>query len=98
MQVTRRSMTSAIAISLTQWPGSRPPVMAATIERLFNPKSVIDVGCGAGTLLAQLKQDGVVSGNPGAAVREPFSSSSSKSAIVLVGGNSLKKRQLVSEI
>jgi cyclopropane fatty-acyl-phospholipid synthase-like methyltransferase len=33
--------------------------MAATIERLFNPKSVIDVGCGAGTLLAQLKQDGV---------------------------------------
>ena len=36
------------------------PVMAATIERMFKPKSVVDVGCGAGTLLAQLKQDGVV--------------------------------------
>ena len=35
------------------------PIMARTIERLFNPKSVIDVGCGAGTLLAQFKQDGV---------------------------------------
>jgi SAM-dependent methyltransferase len=35
------------------------PAMAATIERMFNPKSVIDVGCGAGTLLAQLKQDGL---------------------------------------
>ena len=35
------------------------PTMAATIERLFNPKSAIDVGCGAGTLLAQFKQDGV---------------------------------------
>ena len=33
--------------------------MAATIERTFKPKSIIDVGCGAGTLLAQLKQDGV---------------------------------------
>lgn len=35
------------------------PVMAATIERLFKPNSVIDVGCGAGTLLAQLKKDGL---------------------------------------
>jgi SAM-dependent methyltransferase len=35
------------------------PVMAATIERIFKPKSIIDVGCGAGTLLAQLKQDGL---------------------------------------
>jgi SAM-dependent methyltransferase len=35
------------------------PVMAATIRRLFEPKSVIDVGCGAGNLLAQLKQDGL---------------------------------------
>jgi len=33
--------------------------MAATIERIFKPDSVIDVGCGAGTLLAQLKQDGL---------------------------------------
>jgi len=24
------------------------PVMAATIERIFKPKSIIDVGCGAG--------------------------------------------------
>lgn len=35
------------------------PVMAATIERLFKPHSVIDVGCGAGTLLAQLKRNGL---------------------------------------
>src|SRR6516162_8355990 len=35
------------------------PAMAATIERIFTPNSVIDVGCGAGTLLAQLKQDGL---------------------------------------
>jgi cyclopropane fatty-acyl-phospholipid synthase-like methyltransferase len=35
------------------------PIMATTIERLFKPKSLIDVGCGAGTLLARLKQDGV---------------------------------------
>jgi SAM-dependent methyltransferase len=35
------------------------PVMAATIERIFKPNSVIDVGCGAGTLLAQLKQNGL---------------------------------------
>jgi len=35
------------------------PVMAATIERIFKPNSVIDVGCGAGTLLAQLKRDGL---------------------------------------
>jgi SAM-dependent methyltransferase len=35
------------------------PVMAATIERIFEPNSVIDVGCGAGTLLAQFKQDGL---------------------------------------
>jgi SAM-dependent methyltransferase len=35
------------------------PAMAATIERIFNPNSVIDVGCGTGTLLAQLKQNGV---------------------------------------
>ena len=34
-------------------------IMTAIIGRLFQPKSVIDVGCGAGTLLAQLKQDGV---------------------------------------
>jgi 2-polyprenyl-3-methyl-5-hydroxy-6-metoxy-1,4-benzoquinol methylase len=33
--------------------------MAATIGRIFEPKSVVDVGCGAGTLLAQSKQDGV---------------------------------------
>jgi hypothetical protein len=25
------------------------PVMAATIERIFKPKSIIDVGCGAGS-------------------------------------------------
>jgi SAM-dependent methyltransferase len=35
------------------------PVMAATIGRIFKPNSVIDVGCGAGTLLAQLKQNGL---------------------------------------
>jgi 2-polyprenyl-3-methyl-5-hydroxy-6-metoxy-1,4-benzoquinol methylase len=35
------------------------PTMAATIERIFKPNSVIDVGCGAGALLAQLKQDGL---------------------------------------
>ena len=35
------------------------PAMAATIQRIFKPNSVIDVGCGAGTLLAQLKQNGV---------------------------------------
>jgi 2-polyprenyl-3-methyl-5-hydroxy-6-metoxy-1,4-benzoquinol methylase len=35
------------------------PAMAATIERIFKPNSVIDVGCGAGTLLAQLKQNGL---------------------------------------
>ena len=35
------------------------PAMAATMERIFTPNSVIDVGCGAGTLLAQLKQDGL---------------------------------------
>ena len=35
------------------------PVMTATIVRLFKPTSVIDVGCGAGTLLAQLKQHGL---------------------------------------
>ncbi|SRR5260221_2334479 len=35
------------------------PAMAATVERIFNPDSVIDVGCGAGTLLAQLKKDGL---------------------------------------
>jgi cyclopropane fatty-acyl-phospholipid synthase-like methyltransferase len=33
--------------------------MAATIERIFKPNSVTDVGCGAGALLAQLKQDGL---------------------------------------
>jgi SAM-dependent methyltransferase len=32
------------------------PAMAATMERIFTPNSVIDVGCGAGALLAQLKQ------------------------------------------
>jgi hypothetical protein len=35
------------------------PVMAATIERIFKPNSVFDVGRGAGTLLAQLKQNGL---------------------------------------
>lgn len=35
------------------------PAMAATIRCIFNPDSVIDVGCGAGTLLAELKQDGL---------------------------------------
>ncbi|SRR5258708_2400878 len=35
------------------------PVMAATIERIFEPNSVIDVGYGAGTLLAELKQNGL---------------------------------------
>jgi SAM-dependent methyltransferase len=35
------------------------PAMAATIERIFKPNSVTDVGCGAGTLLAQLKQNGL---------------------------------------
>ena len=39
--------------------GKSKPVMAATIQRLFKPASVIDVGCGAGTLLAQLKQNGL---------------------------------------
>ncbi|HTD15001.1 MAG TPA: methionine biosynthesis protein MetW [Chthoniobacterales bacterium] len=39
--------------------GKSTPVMAATIQRLFKPASVIDVGCGAGTLLAQLKQHGL---------------------------------------
>ena len=38
--------------------GESAPVMAATIERIFKPDSIIDVGCGAGTLLAQLKQNG----------------------------------------
>src|ERR1700730_17825780 len=33
--------------------------MAATIKRLFNPNSVIDVGCGTGALLAQFRQKGV---------------------------------------
>ena len=33
--------------------------IAATIVRIFKPNSVIDVGCGPGTLLAQLKQDGL---------------------------------------
>jgi SAM-dependent methyltransferase len=33
--------------------------MAATIKRLFEPKSVIDVGCGTGALLAQLQQIGL---------------------------------------
>jgi SAM-dependent methyltransferase len=33
--------------------------MAATIKRIFNPRSVIDVGCGTGALLAQLKQNGL---------------------------------------
>ena len=33
--------------------------MAATIERIFKPNSVIDVGCGTGALLAQLKQNGL---------------------------------------
>ena len=32
--------------------------MAATIKRIFKPNSVIDVGCGTGALLAQLKQNG----------------------------------------
>jgi cyclopropane fatty-acyl-phospholipid synthase-like methyltransferase len=35
------------------------PAMAATIERIFKPNSIIDVGCGAGTLLAQLKRIGL---------------------------------------
>jgi SAM-dependent methyltransferase len=35
------------------------PAMAATIKRIFKPNSVIDVGCGAGTLLAQLKRHGL---------------------------------------
>jgi SAM-dependent methyltransferase len=35
------------------------PVMAATIVHMVKPSSVIDVGCGAGTLLAQLKQHGL---------------------------------------
>jgi SAM-dependent methyltransferase len=35
------------------------PAMAATIQRIFKPNSVIDVGCGAGTLLARLKQNGL---------------------------------------
>ena len=39
--------------------GQSAPVMAATIERIFKPNSVIDVGCGAGTLLAQLKRHGL---------------------------------------
>jgi cyclopropane fatty-acyl-phospholipid synthase-like methyltransferase len=39
--------------------GNSAPAMAATIKRIFNPNSVIDVGCGAGTLLAQLKQYGL---------------------------------------
>jgi cyclopropane fatty-acyl-phospholipid synthase-like methyltransferase len=34
------------------------PAMAATIERIFKPNSIIDVGCGAGTLLLQLKRNG----------------------------------------
>ena len=33
--------------------------MAATIKRIFKPDSVIDVGCGTGALLAQLKQIGL---------------------------------------
>ena len=33
--------------------------MAATIDRMFKPNSLIDVGCGAGTLLAQFKQNGL---------------------------------------
>lgn len=39
--------------------GKSAPAMAATIERIFKPNSVIDVGCGAGTLLAQLKRHGL---------------------------------------
>jgi GT2 family glycosyltransferase/SAM-dependent methyltransferase len=38
---------------------SSAAAMAATIKRIFHPDSVIDVGCGAGTLLAQLKQHGL---------------------------------------
>ena len=33
--------------------------MAATIKRLFKPNSVMDVGCGTGALLAQLKLNGL---------------------------------------
>lgn len=33
--------------------------MAATIKRIFKPNSIIDVGCGTGALLAQLKQNGL---------------------------------------
>jgi SAM-dependent methyltransferase len=33
--------------------------MAATIKRIFNPTSVIDVGCGTGVLLARLRQIGL---------------------------------------
>jgi SAM-dependent methyltransferase len=33
--------------------------MAATIARIFKPNSVVDVGCGTGALLAQLKQNGL---------------------------------------
>jgi SAM-dependent methyltransferase len=33
--------------------------MAATIARLFEPASVIDVGCGSGAFLVQLKQRGI---------------------------------------
>jgi SAM-dependent methyltransferase len=35
------------------------PAMAASIKCIFKPNSVIDVGCGAGTLLAQLKKNGL---------------------------------------
>lgn len=34
------------------------PTMADTIMRDFAPKSVIDIGCGTGALLAQLKNEG----------------------------------------
>jgi SAM-dependent methyltransferase len=33
--------------------------MAATIERIFKPGSVLDVGCGTGALLSQFKQMGL---------------------------------------
>jgi SAM-dependent methyltransferase len=39
--------------------GESAPVMAASIGRIFEPRSVIDVGCGAGTLLARFKENGL---------------------------------------
>jgi 2-polyprenyl-3-methyl-5-hydroxy-6-metoxy-1,4-benzoquinol methylase len=35
------------------------PAVAATIECLSKPSSIIDVGCGAATLLAQLRRNGL---------------------------------------